>query len=103
MLARMRNVLLVLLVAACAAPQPKAGTGEKAQPPAVARDGRRLMVVGINDTHGALLSIPPPKWISGVTKSDIGGAEWFGGWMNAVREDYKAHGDEVVILDAGDE
>src|SRR5579859_1406159 len=63
-------------------------------------DGRRLMVVGINDTHGALLSIPPPKWISGVTKSDIGGADWFAGWMNAIRAEMKAKGGELVLLDA---
>ena len=61
------------------------------------------MVVGINDTHGALLSIPPPKWISSLTRSDIGGADWFAGWMNAVRADTSARGGEMIILDAGDE
>jgi 5'-nucleotidase len=66
-------------------------------------DGRRLMVVGINDTHGALLSVPPPKWISQNTKSDIGGADWFAGYLNAIRADAKARGGEVVVLDAGDE
>jgi 5'-nucleotidase len=61
------------------------------------------MVIGINDTHGALLSVPPPKWISNSTKSDIGGAEWFAGYVNAIRDEYKAKGGEVVILDGGDE
>src|SRR5207245_4298466 len=79
----------------------EAPQGEAA--PIAGKEGRKLMVVGINDTHGALLSVPPPKWVSSVTKSDIGGAEWFAGWMNAIREEYKSHGDEVVILDAGDE
>src|SRR5438067_2047727 len=99
----MPRILLVLALLACTSPAPKK---EAAFPPAATAargDGRRLMVIGINDTHGALLSIPPPKWVSGVTKSDIGGAEWFAGWMNAIREDYKSRGDELVILDAGDE
>lgn len=100
-----RSALLVaLLFAACA------GSPKKAEAPApeaaaitAGAEGRRLMVVGINDTHGALLSIPPPKWVSSGTKSDIGGADWFAGWMEAVRADYRKEGGEVVILDAGDE
>src|SRR5437899_1338726 len=100
----MQRILLVVFVAlACTAPQKK---GEAPPPAASASggvDGRRLMVVGINDTHGALLSVPPPKWISSSTKSDIGGAEWFAGYLNAIRADYKQKGGEVVVLDAGDE
>jgi 5'-nucleotidase len=91
------------LVLACAG-SPQKGSAPAAQAaPAAGKDGRRLMVVGINDTHGALLSVPPPRWVSSVTKSDIGGAEWFAGWMNAIRAEYRSKGDEVVILDAGDE
>jgi 5'-nucleotidase len=91
------------LAVACAGP-PQKGAAPAAQAASAAgKDGRRLMVVGINDTHGALLSVPPPKWVSSVTRSDIGGAEWFAGWMDAIRAEYKAKGGEVVILDAGDE
>jgi len=61
------------------------------------------MIIGINDTHGALLAIPPPRWASAYTKSDIGGADWFAGWVNAIRADYGEKGDEVLIVDAGDE
>ena len=99
------RILCVLLCIACAGSPKKTDSGAPAavaQAPA-GTDGRRLMVVGINDTHGALLSVPPPKWISNSTKSDIGGAEWFAGYMNAIRAEYKAKGGEVVILDAGDE
>jgi len=103
----MRRLGFVLCLAiACAGSQKKS---EAAAPPAATAatpagvNGRRLMVVGINDTHGALLSIPPPKWVSSITKSDIGGADWFAGWVNAIRADYKAKGGEVVVLDAGDE
>jgi len=93
---------VLILSAACAGSQKKPA---EASVPAAGSgvDGRRLMVVGINDTHGALLSIPPPKWVSSITKSDIGGADWFAGWMNAVRADSREKGGEVVILDAGDE
>ena len=104
----MRRPVLVaafVLSVSCAGSQKKS-PGAPAPAAAVAAsgtDGRKLMVVGINDTHGALLSIPPPRWISSVTKSDIGGADWFAGWMNAVRADSRAKGGEVVILDAGDE
>src|SRR5438552_1448511 len=101
---RMLRLSLVLCVA-CTAPQKKADSGTPAAgaTASAGADGRRLMVIGINDTHGALLSVPPPKWISSSTRSDIGGAEWFAGYMNAIRADYKARGGEVVILDAGDE
>src|SRR5216684_3645291 len=98
----MRRILLGLLLAvACASKQKTDSSVPAAAAGGV--EGRRLMVVGINDTHGALLSIPPPKWVSSITKSDIGGADWFAGWVNAIRADYKAKGGEVVVLDAGDE
>jgi len=101
----MRRLGFVLCLAiACAGSQKKS---EAAPPPSAAApagvNGRRLMVVGINDTHGALLSVPPPKWVSSITKSEIGGADWFAGWVNAIRADYKAKGGEVVVLDGGDE
>jgi 5'-nucleotidase len=102
---------VLIFAAACASPQtrsdaPAAAANAPASAPAAAPaagPGKRLMVIGINDTHGALLSTPPPKWVSGITKSDIGGADWFAGWMNAIRADYKEKGGEVVILDGGDE
>src|SRR3954466_4767816 len=96
---------LVLCFACAAGSQKKADSAPPAAAaaPGAGADGRRLMVIGINDTHGALLSVPPPKWISNSTKTDIGGADWFAGYMNAIRNDYKARGGEVVILDAGDE
>src|SRR6266852_2054755 len=98
----MRRILLGLLLAiACASKQKTDSSVPAAAAGGV--EGRRLMVVGINDTHGALLSIPPPKWISSLTKSDIGGADWFAGYLNAIRADLKAKGGEVVLLDAGDE
>jgi 5'-nucleotidase len=98
----MRRILLgLLLTVACASKQKTDSSVPAAAAAGV--EGRRLMVVGINDTHGALLSIPPPKWISSVTKSDIGGADWFAGYVNAIRADLKAKGGEVVLLDAGDE
>lgn len=97
----MRRILLGLLLAVACASQQK--TGSAAAPAPAGVEGRRLTVVGINDTHGALLSIPPPKWISSVTKSDIGGADWFAGYMEAIRADAKAKGGELVLLDAGDE
>src|SRR5438045_3450049 len=102
----MRILVGLVLCVACTGSQKKADAtapAAAAGPVAAGADGRRLMVIGINDTHGALLSVPPPKWISSSTRSDIGGAEWFAGYMNAIRADYKAKGGEVVILDAGDE
>src|SRR5258708_6163065 len=99
-----RSASLLCLAIACAQSQKP---GEAAAPAAATAssgvDGRRLMIIGINDTHGALLSVPPPKWVSAVTKSDIGGADWFAGWVNAIRADSRAKGGEVMVIDAGDE
>jgi len=97
-----RRLLLLLasLAIACAS-SPKKGASAQAGAPG--KDGRRLMIIGINDTHGALLAIPPPRWALAHTKSDIGGADWFAGWVNAIRADYREKGDEVLIVDAGDE
>ena len=97
------RLIAILLLVSCAG-SPKKSDNTPASAPAIAGvAGRRLMVVGINDTHGALLSVPPPRWVSSGTRSDIGGADWFAGYMNAIRADYAAKGGEVVILDAGDE
>src|SRR5262249_18884682 len=89
---QMRLTAISLLVLACAGSPTKPETTD-----------RRLMVIGINDTHGALLSAPPPKWISSSTQSDIGGADWFAGYADAIRADYQAKGGEGGILDGGDE
>ena len=96
----MRRFGFVLCLALACAGSQKKGEAAAASPGV---DGRILMVVGINDTHGALLSIPPPKWVESVTTSDIGGADWFAGWLNAIRADSRSKGGEVVVLDAGDE
>jgi len=77
----------------------------RADAPAAAAEkaeGRRLTIVGINDTHGALLASPPPKWISALTPDPIGGADWFAGYLDAIRADAKQKGGEVLVLDAGD-
>ena len=100
---RMRLIAIFLLAFACASSAKKADNVAAPASAAAGGEGRRLMVIGINDTHGALLSVPPPKWISSSTRSDIGGAEWFAGYLNAIRADYQAKGGEVVVLDAGDE
>ena len=61
----MRHILLAVLAAlACASASAKKDAGSPAPPGSAPAQGRRLMVVGINDTHGALLSIPPPNWLS---------------------------------------
>src|SRR5437016_2983281 len=95
---KMRLIAISLLAFACAGSQKKTDNTAAPAPAAADVGGRRLMVIGINDTHGALLSAPPPKWISSSTKSDIGGADWFAGYLNAIRADYKAKGGEVVVL-----
>src|SRR2546423_120619 len=61
--------------------------------------GQALTIVGINDTHGALLQTAPPKWIASGTSDGIGGADWFAGYLNAIRGEA---GGAVIVLDAGD-
>ncbi|MGZ6143516.1 MAG: bifunctional metallophosphatase/5'-nucleotidase [Myxococcales bacterium] len=101
---QIRFLAIVVLAFACAGSPKKV---DSAAPPSASAgagvDGRKLMIIGINDTHGALLSVPPPKWVSSVSKSDIGGADWFAGYLNAIRADYAAKGGQVVVIDAGDE
>jgi 2',3'-cyclic-nucleotide 2'-phosphodiesterase (5'-nucleotidase family) len=64
---------------------------------------RRLTVIGINDVHGALLPAPPPRSLAAAAGGPIGGAEWFAGWMNAVRAAAREDGGETILLDGGDE
>ena len=96
-----RSWLPLLLAIGCAgsparqqAPQPGPGfpTGQ----------GRTLTVVGINDTHGALLSAPAPKWLWAETRAELGGAEWFAGYLQAIRAESRENGGAVIVLDGGD-
>ena len=107
----MQRLLLALALAACSSagcsssPSPKkpgaaAALEASAQP---GRAGRKLVIVGINDTHGALLPAPAAPALAAVTKADIGGADWFAGYLDAIRAEAKDRGDEVVLLDAGDQ
>jgi 5'-nucleotidase len=86
--------LFALALAACAGSQKHAPEAGRA---------RSLTIVGINDTHGALLPTPAPRWLQSSTSDEVGGADWFAGWMNAVRAEARSKGGEVLILDAGDE
>ncbi len=88
----------LLLAAACTAPAPSV----KQPPPAEGRP-RRLVIVGINDVHGALLASPAPRSLAAWTADPVGGAEWLAGWMDAIRRDAKERGGEVLLIDAGDE
>jgi len=88
----------LLLAAACTAPAPSV----KQPPPAEGRP-RRLVIVGINDVHGALLASPAPRSLAAWTADPVGGAEWLAGWMDAIRRDVKERGGEVLLIDAGDE
>ena len=97
-------IAALVLAASCAAPKTEKGgaPAPAGAPEGSAKAGRKLIVIGINDTHGALLSVPPPKWLAKTTNTDIGGADWFAGYVNAIRAQAKAAGDSVVILDGGD-
>jgi 5'-nucleotidase len=61
------------------------------------------VIAAINDTHGALLAVPAPKWLQAETDDEVGGGDWFAGWMQTVRADARASGGELLILDGGDE
>lgn len=99
----MRRILALAVLAAavsCSGSQKKSD----ASPAAVeARAGRKLLVVGINDTHGALLPAHAPHALEPVTQAQVGGADWFAGYLDAIREDAKASGNSVVVLDGGDQ
>ena len=89
-------VLAASLLSACA------GGGGAAAAPAPGPLPKKLVVVGINDTHGALLSQPVPRSLSRLTSGELGGADWFGGYLNAIRAAARDEGGAVVLLDAGD-
>jgi 5'-nucleotidase len=97
---RARFVAL-LLAAACSAPNPQ--LKQPGSAPAERAGLRRLLVVGINDVHGALLASPAPRPLATWTSDPVGGAEWLGGWMDAIRSDARARGGEAILLDGGDE
>lgn len=87
----------LLLAAACATPSPQRDPAEgRGKVP------RLLVIVGINDVHGALLSSPVPRSLSAWTSDPVGGAEWLGGWMDAIRRDARERGGEALLIDAGD-
>jgi len=87
-----RSWLPLLVALGCAGSPARQGA-----PPA-----RRLTIVGINDAHGALLPTPPPKWAAAGTRNEIGGADWFAGYLDAIRADSREKGGGVLLLDAGD-
>ncbi|HET7789067.1 MAG TPA: bifunctional UDP-sugar hydrolase/5'-nucleotidase [Myxococcales bacterium] len=93
----MHRLALLLVAFACAGSAP--GVAATRPSPAV----RRLVVVGINDTHGALLPAAAPRWTHGAAGGEIGGADWFGGYLDALRADAEEKGSAVVVVDAGDE
>lgn len=96
--------LLWSLSCACA-PRPGAparargGAGPAALPEALPR---KLVVIGINDTHGALLPQRPPRGRRASARSEVGGAAWFSAYLQAARAQAAAEGGAVVLLDAGD-
>ncbi|HEX9602646.1 MAG TPA: bifunctional UDP-sugar hydrolase/5'-nucleotidase [Myxococcales bacterium] len=91
----------LLFAAACSAPAPRL------EPKGHAREERaglrRLAIVGINDVHGALLAAPGPRSLAAWTSDPLGGAEWLGGWMDAIRRDARDRGGEALLIDAGDD
>jgi len=91
----------LLFAAACAAPAPRLEESGRARED---RAGlRRLVIVGINDVHGALLAAPGPRSLAAWTGDPVGGAEWLGGWLDAVRRDARERGGEALLVDGGDE
>jgi 5'-nucleotidase len=89
-------VLAASLLSACAGSRGAAAAKAPGPLP------KKLVVVGINDTHGALLSQPVPRWLSRLTSGELGGADWFGGYLNAIRAAAQDEDGAVVLLDAGD-
>jgi len=45
--------------------------------------------------------MPAPKWAAAGTRSEIGGADWFAGYLDAIRADSRRRA-RVLVLDAGD-
>jgi 5'-nucleotidase len=92
-----RVLVLVVLLGACSAPS--AERREETQAPHL----QRLVVVGINDVHGGLLASPAPRFLAAYSDDLVGGADWFAGWMSAIRKDARARNGETLLIDAGDE
>ena len=88
--------------ASAAASAPPAASSAPAPSAAPRAAGRKLVIVGINDTHGGLTAQPASKALAKQGVGDVGGADWFAGWMNAVRSAAAEQGGDVLILDAGD-
>ena len=107
---RIRNVppaIVLSLLVACAGNKASAGGAAGSSAAASAQRGpgglpTKLVLIGINDTHGAILAQPPPRWLARTTRDDFGGADWFSSYVDAVRADAKANGGATVLLDAGD-
>ena len=70
--------------------------GSAARPEPTASPPTRLTIVGINDTHGALLSAKAEG------HGEVGGADWFAGYLNAIRAEARERGGAVLVLDGGD-
>src|SRR2546430_6461584 len=87
--------LLLVLAVGCAVAQ--------AEPEAQPGRASRLTIVGINDTHGALLAARPPRRIARSTDGEIGGADWFGGDPQATPAGARARGGAGVVADRGGE
>src|ERR1700730_5541760 len=62
---------------------------------------RRLTVVGINDTHGALLAAKPERWAREFTSDLVGGADWFAGYLAAIRAEAKEKKAGGIVRDRG--
>src|SRR5262249_52105039 len=98
----LRPLLPTLLLAwACAAPAPQPASKDQAR--AAVPQAQHLVIVGINDVHGALLASAPPRSLSAWTSDPVGGAEWLGGWMEAIRRDASDRRGEALLIDGGDE
>ena len=86
-----------------ATPAPAAGVPSATEAPAASgKRPRKLVIVGMNDTHGWLLEQPAPKWLSRTTTDPIGGAAWMAGYLDAIRAEAAEDGAAVVVLDGGD-
>jgi len=58
------------------------GAVSRWQGPGIAK---KLVIVGINDTHGGLLAQTPSKGLAKLGIGDVGGADWFAGWRRRRR------------------
>ncbi|MCC7440950.1 MAG: bifunctional metallophosphatase/5'-nucleotidase [Bdellovibrionales bacterium] len=68
---------------------------------ALAHESRELVIVGINDFHGALVpAVGRAKDLGGEVEVQQGGAAWMAAAVERLRE---RHGKRLVVLDGGDE